>query len=114
MCVGHHIPFIESKYTKVKVLVTQLCPTLCDHMDCGPPGSSVHGILQARILRQEYWSGWSFPSSGHLPISGIEPWSRALRADSLLPESQRKIRNTLMHNKKLNTLHVLFYKEIIK
>ena len=25
-------------------------PTLCDHMDCSPPGSSVHGILQARVL----------------------------------------------------------------
>ena len=32
------------------VLIAQLCPTLCDLMDCGPPGSSVHGILQARIL----------------------------------------------------------------
>ena len=30
-------------------LVAQLCPTLCDPMDCSPPGSSVHGILQARI-----------------------------------------------------------------
>ena len=28
----------------------QLCPTLCDSMDCNPPGSSVYGILQARIL----------------------------------------------------------------
>ena len=28
----------------------QLCPTLCDPMDCSPPDSSVHGILQARIL----------------------------------------------------------------
>ena len=28
----------------------QLCPTLCDPMDCSPPGSSVHGVLQARIL----------------------------------------------------------------
>ena len=33
-----------------RVLVTQLCPTLCDPMDCSPPGSSVHGILQARTL----------------------------------------------------------------
>ena len=30
--------------------VTQLCPTLCDPMDCSPPGSSVHGILQERTL----------------------------------------------------------------
>ena len=33
------------------VLLTQLCPTLCDPMDCSPPGSSVHRILQARILK---------------------------------------------------------------
>ena len=30
--------------------VAQLCPTLCDPMNCSPPGSSVHGILQARTL----------------------------------------------------------------
>ena len=30
----------------VCVLVTHSCPTLCDCMDCNPPGSSVHGILQ--------------------------------------------------------------------
>ena len=35
---------------KVKVLVTQSCLTLCDSMDCSLPGSSVHGILQARLL----------------------------------------------------------------
>ena len=31
-------------------LVGKLCPTLCNLMDCSPPGSSVHGIPQARIL----------------------------------------------------------------
>ena len=36
---------------KVKVLVTQSCPTLCDPMDCSPAGSSVHEILQAKILK---------------------------------------------------------------
>ena len=34
----------------MKVLVAQLCLTLGDPMDCTPPGSSVHGILQARTL----------------------------------------------------------------
>ena len=38
------------KNFKVKVLVAQLCLTLCDPMDCSLPGSSVLGILQARIL----------------------------------------------------------------
>jgi len=36
--------------SEVKVLVTQSCLTLCNPMDCSLPGSSVHGILQARIL----------------------------------------------------------------
>ena len=35
---------------KVTVLVAQSCPTFCNSMDWGPPGSSVRGILQARIL----------------------------------------------------------------
>ena len=39
-----------NEYWKWKVLVTQSCPTLYDPMDCSPPSSSVHGILQARIL----------------------------------------------------------------
>ena len=30
--------------------VTQSCPTLCDPMDCSPPGSPIHGIFQARVL----------------------------------------------------------------
>ena len=37
--------------------VTQLCPTLCDPMDCSLPGSSTHGIFQARILE---WVAISF------------------------------------------------------
>ena len=32
--------------------VTQSCPTLSNPMDCSPPGSSVHGIFQARVLEQ--------------------------------------------------------------
>ena len=36
------------------------CPTLCDPMDCSPPGFSVHGIS-----RQEHWSGLPFPSPMH-------------------------------------------------
>ena len=49
---------------KVKVLVTQSCPTLGDPMVCSPPGSSVRGILQARVLewaREEL----SCDKSGH-------------------------------------------------
>ena len=35
---------------EVKVLAPQSCPTLFDPMDCSPPGSSIYGVLQARIL----------------------------------------------------------------
>ena len=40
----------KQEWYKEMCLVTQSCPTVCDPMDCSPPGSSVHGILQARIL----------------------------------------------------------------
>ena len=41
----------------VKGLVAQSCPTLCDPVGCSPPGSSVHGVLQARILE---WVAFPF------------------------------------------------------
>ena len=46
------------------VLVAQLCPTLCDPMDCSPQGSSVHGILQARILE---WVAMPFSKGSYWP-----------------------------------------------
>ena len=49
-----HIHTHTHKYirkSEVKVLVAQLCLPLCDPMDCSPPGSSVHGISQARMLK---------------------------------------------------------------
>ena len=54
-------------------------------MECCPPGSSVHGILQVRIQ-----SGLPFPSPGNLPNPGIKPRSPALQADSVLTELQGK------------------------
>ena len=48
---------IIQKENEKKVLVAQSCPTLCDPMDCSPPGSSVHGILQERVLE---WVAMSF------------------------------------------------------
>ena len=63
--------------------VAQSCLTLCNPMDCTPAGSSVHGILQARIL--------PCPPPGDLPDPGnepISPASPALQGDSL-PLSHR-------------------------
>ena len=53
-------------------------------MDCSPPGSSVHGIRQARILE---WL--AFYSPGSLPDPRIEPGSPVLQVDSLLSEPPR-------------------------
>ena len=53
--------------------VAQLCPTVCDPMDCSLPGSPAMGFS-----RQEYWSGLPFPSLGDLPNPGIEPGSPEL------------------------------------
>ena len=53
----------------MQVLVAPLCPTLCDPMDCILPGSSVHGIPQARILE---WVAISF-SRGIFPTQGLNP-----------------------------------------
>ena len=49
-------------------LVAQSCPTLCDPVDCGPSGSSVLGLLQARIPE---WV--AIPFSGDLPTQGLKP-----------------------------------------
>ena len=135
--------------------VAQMCQTLSDPMDCSPPGSSIHGIFQARVLewgaivfsvvctnksmqtytflvlrtalaasdifhrsvkvkvllpqscltlcnpivlacqtplskefsRKKYWSGFPFPSLGHLPDPGIKPELSELQADTLLSEA---------------------------
>ena len=61
--------FINSACVHVELL--QSCLTLCDPMDCSPPGSS----LSMGFSRQEYWSGLSCPPLGDLPNSGIEPMS---------------------------------------
>ena len=45
-------------------LVTKSCPTLCHPMNCSPPGSSVHGISQARILE---WVAISFSRGSSRP-----------------------------------------------
>ena len=71
------------------VLVTQSCLTLCDPTDYSLPGSSVRGILQARILE---WLPFSSPEV--LPYPGIEPRSPALQADSLPSEAPGKPQGT--------------------
>ena len=62
-------------------LVTLLCPTVCDPMDYSPPGSSVHGISQARNTA----AGYHFLFPQDLADPGIKSMSPALQAYSLPP-----------------------------
>ena len=71
MCV--HAKFLQS------------CPALCDPMDCSWPGSSVHGILQARILE---WV--AIPFSRDCLHPEIELGSPTLQSDSLLTVCLKK------------------------
>ena len=77
------------------MLVTQSCPTLCNPMDCSPPGSSVHETFQARILERS-----PFSSPGDLPNPGFEPRSPVLQADSLPTELQGKPHTVLQSKAK--------------
>ena len=57
---GVGCPFLlQCMKVKSESEVAQLCPTLRDPMDCSPPGSSIHGIFQARVLE---WGAIAFSS----------------------------------------------------
>ena len=83
---GHYLLISLVVYVCVYMLVSQLCPTLCDPMDSSPPGSSVHRASQVRILE---WVAISF--SRDLLDPGIEPQSPALKVDALLSEPRWKM-----------------------
>ena len=57
--VGCHF-LLQRMKVKSESEVAQLCPTLSDPMDCSLPGSSVHGIFQARVLSPKYCTRWNF------------------------------------------------------
>ena len=68
--------------------LAQSCQTLCNSMDRSPPGSSIHGILQARIL-----GGLPCPPPGDLPNPGIEhmsPVSPALTGGFFITSTTRE------------------------
>ena len=46
-------------------LIAQSCPTLCDPMDCSQPGSSVHGLSQARVLE---WGAIAFSRDNEMVL----------------------------------------------
>ena len=86
---GEAVPvaMVTLAFTKLHLCVhsqAQSRVRLCDPMDCGPPGSSVHGMLQARILE------WVALSSFRGSISGIEPVFPALTGGIFTTEPRGK------------------------
>ena len=72
---------VEEKYSGKGEIWVLLQWAFWDPMVCTLPGSSIHGIFQARIQK---WV--PLPSPGDLPNPGIQRWSPSLQADSLLSE----------------------------
>ena len=84
---------------EVKVLVIQLCPILCDSMDYSPPGSSVHGIFQARILE------WTAIRGGRKTSGAMLLWGKNV---SIVLRSPRFLSSALAHNKLCDLEQVTF------
>ena len=76
---------MNAVYHEIESEVAQSCPSPCDPMNSSLPGSSVHGILRARILE---WVAIAF--SRDLPNSGNDPRSPELQADALTSEPPGK------------------------
>ena len=84
--VGCHFLF-QCMKVKSESEVTQSCPTFSEPMDCSLPGSSIHGIFQARVLE---WGGqllrWPTPQS-------VSQFSRSVVSDSLQPHESQHARS---------------------
>ena len=63
--VGCHF-LLQCMKVKSESEVAQSCPTLCDPMDCSPPGSSAHGVFQARVLE---WGAIAFSKTNLMIIN---------------------------------------------
>ena len=73
MCVYIYIYYICNIICVTRVLCSVMPDSdSCERMDCSPPDP-----LSMGFSRQEYWSGWPFPTPGDLPHPGIEPKSLA-------------------------------------
>ena len=84
-------------------LVTQSCPTRCDSMDYSPPGSSCHGILQARILE---WVAISFSRGSSWPRDSTRVSCAAGKFFTVW--ATREARKTLHTSSRIYYIELLF------
>ena len=81
------------------MLIIQYCQTLCDSMDCSPPGSSVHGILKTRILEwgaMPFSRGFSWPRD-RTQVSTFWPsWIHSSKTSTLWPLPSSILKSLLL------------------
>ena len=78
--VGCHF-HLQCMKVKRESEVSQSCPTLCDPMDCSLPGSSIHGIFQARVLE---WGAIAFSDVAIQLINNVVLASDVQQSDSFI------------------------------
>ena len=95
--LGNRLYSASMTFSVFQMLLAKSCPTLCDSMDCSPQGSSLHGVLQAKILEwvaTPFSSGSSWPRDGALVscIAGgfFTNWAELQSADQILANWGRK------------------------
>ena len=87
--VGCHF-LLQCMKVKSESEVAQPCPTLCDPMDCSQPGSSVHGIFQAKVLE---WGAIAFSENmewSRAKAIRVLPWECTGHSKHPLPTTQEK------------------------
>ena len=94
-----HITIVNYNfYSENESEVAQSCLTLCDPMDCSLPGSSVHGIFQARVLE---WVAISFSSGSSWPRDGTQVSHIVDRCFTIWATREVNSLNVLVNRKKL-------------
>ena len=96
--VGCHF-LLQCMKVKSESEVAQSCPTLCDPMDCSPPGSSIHGIFQARVLE---WGAIAFSdlipikSQMAILVENVSYYTKIHKESPRIPNCQRRKEGTLI------------------
>ena len=78
--------------------VNQSCPTLHHPMDCSPPGSSIHGIFQARVLE---WGASAFSTHCILAVSKCWTNQAGLSPEAVIFSLGKRVMNVFMHIKEI-------------
>ena len=116
--VGCHF-LIQCIKVKSETEVAQSCPTVRDHMDCSLPGSSAHGIFQARVLE---WIAIAFSIYASVQFSSVQslcrvwlfatPWTAACQASLSITKS-RSLLKLMSIELVMPSSHLLLYRPLL-